>query len=322
MTMCFEPSNVDPLQIAQMQQSQDLAARITKAKSKQSYTIARFLVDRDLVPEAYQAYAYFRWLDDCLDLEFDDRSERLAFVYRQRSLMNRCYQGDWPTDTTTEENMLLNLISNDSMENLGLQSYIRNMMDVMSFDAERRGSLISQEELAGYTRSLATAVTDALHYFIGQDCFSPQVKDRHIAATGAHIAHMLRDTLDDVQGGYFNIPREYLEKNHIDPRDVTSGPYRAWIKARVKLARTCFDNGREYLSQVQNLRCRIAGYTYIGRFEPVLNAIEREDYYLREAYPECKSLRVALKLCLAALLQAHTRRREMTPPQLYSIEDN
>ncbi len=46
-----------------------LAADITRAASKQTYYTIRFLVDRSLVEDAYRAYAYFRWVDDCLDQE-------------------------------------------------------------------------------------------------------------------------------------------------------------------------------------------------------------------------------------------------------------
>jgi hypothetical protein len=299
--MLINPAVSRPFQFVQKQHTQSLAASITRAASKQSYYIARYLVDGDRISEAYQAYAYFRWMDDCLDQEFIARSERIAFINRQRSLMDRSYRGDWPSDITEEENMLVKLIQRDNMENSRLQSYVRNMMAVMIFDAERRGSLISREELTTYTRHLAIAVTDALHHFIGHACFSPQIENRHLAAAGAHIAHMLRDTLDDIQAGYFNIPREYLRERQITPMDVTSAAHRAWVKGRVELARAYFDAGREYLSKVENLRCRIAGYAYIGRFEPVLDAIEREQYLLRPEYPECKSMGAGLKLCLSAL---------------------
>ena len=75
----------------------------------------------------------------------------------------------------------------------------------------------------------------------------------------------------------------------IDPRDVQSEAYRAWIKERVGLARTCFQAGRRYLARVENLRCRIAGFAYTARFESVLSFIEYDDYYLRSIYPEYKN---------------------------------
>jgi len=286
-----------------------LAASITRAASQQTYYTVRFLVDRDLVPDAYRAYGYFRWVDDRLDQGGMERPERIAFVERQRALVDRCYRGEGPRYLTDEEYLLVDLIRGDREKNSGLQAYIRNMMAVMALDADRRGRLISHEELTRYTRYLATAVTEALHYFIGHRCKSPHDETRYLAATAAHITHMLRDTLDDAEAGYFNIPREYLESHGIDPHDVWSDPYRAWVQGRVQLARACFKAGKGYLAQVANPRCRVAGYAYIARFDGVLEAIERDGYRLRAEYPECKSLGAGMRMIGSVLSLAFNRRR-------------
>jgi phytoene/squalene synthetase len=267
-----------------------LAPSITKAASKQTYYTVRFLVDRDRVADAYRTYAYFRWVDDSLDAESGTRAERSAFVNRQMLLLESCYRGESVHDATVEEKMLIELVQSDTEKNSGLQTYLRNMMAVMVFDAERRGRIISQSELNDYTRWLASAVTEAMHYFIGHCCYSPQNEARYLAVTAAHITHMLRDTLDDIQAGYFNIPREVLEANHISPQDVGSDAYRAWVRGRVQLARTYFKMGRDCLNQVENPRCRLAGLAYTARFECVLDLIERDGYLLRAAYPERKGL--------------------------------
>lgn len=288
--------------------SQDLAASITKAASQQTYYTVRVLVDRELIPDAYRAYAYFRWVDDCLDAEAGSRSERLAFVNRQKSLLEECWRGEAPCGLSVEEGLLAELIRGDVEKNSGLQSYLRNMMAVMAFDANRRGRLISQAELADYSRFLATAVTEALHYFIGHRCPAPRSQARDLAATGAHIVHMLRDTFEDTGAGYFNIPREFMEGHGITPQDVNSQPYRAWVRHRVQLARTCFEAGREYLAQVENIRCRLAGHTYMARFEWLLDVIEKDGYCLRSEYRERKSLRTGLRMSGLALTSALTHR--------------
>jgi len=272
-----------------------LAASITKAASKQTYYTIRLLADHDRVADAYRAYAYFRWVDDALDAESGSSQERNVFIGRQISLSKRCYRGESAPDATIEEQMLIELIQSDTEKNSGLQFYLRNMMAVMAFDAGRRGRLISQNELDEYTRLLASAVTEALHYFIGHGCYSPQNEARHLAVTAAHITHMLRDTMDDIQAGYFNIPHEVLDANHISPQDVQSDAYRAWVRSRVQLARAYFKTGREYLNRVENPRCRLAGFAYTARFECVLDSIEREDFLLRAAYPERKSLGTILR---------------------------
>jgi len=273
-----------------------LPLRITRAASAQAYYTARFLVDRDRTLDACRAYAYFRWVDDRLDQRESERSERLAFVARQQALVEDGYRGDWPDDLTAEEQMLATLIERDHEERSGLQSYIRNMMAVMAFDANRRGRLITERELADYALRLSTAVTDALHYFIDGQHAPPRSESRYLPAMGAHIAHMLRDTFEDAEAGYFNVPRELLESSAIGPRDVTSAPYRQWVRERVRLARHYFTAGAGYLDQVSSLRCRIAGYAYMARFTGLLDAIEREEYRIRPAYPDAGGLGYGLRM--------------------------
>src|SRR3989304_509304 len=295
----MENTNFDP----------GLAPSITKAASKQTYYTIRFLADRDRVADAYRAYAYFRWVDDALDAESASRpvlgaveaSDRSGFMRRQKSLLERCYRGESRRGANIEETMLIELIRRDTEKDSGLQSYLYNMMSVMAFDAERRSRLVSQAELNAYTRCLASAVTEAMHYFIGHNCSSPRDKTRYLAVTAAHITHMLRDTYDDIQAGYFNIPREVLQANHLAPQDVHSNAYRGWVRSRVELARAYFKAGREYLGRVESRRCRLAGFAYTARFERLLNTIENEGYCLRPQYGERKSFGSGLRMSWLAL---------------------
>jgi phytoene/squalene synthetase len=138
-------------------------------------------------------------------------------------------------------------------------------MLVMDFDERRRGRLISQSELNVYTRWLAIAVTEAMGYFIGHGTYTPQDETRYRAVSAAHIIHMLRDTCDDVQNGYYNIPREVLEANHIGPEDIHTDAYCLWVKSRVQLAREDFKAGHAYFQRVQNPRHQLAGFAYMAR---------------------------------------------------------
>ncbi len=283
---------------------QKLGAAITRAASLQTYTTVRLLVDRERVQDAYQAYAYFRWVDDWLDEPSRQRSERVAFARRQSALIDVCYRGELVKTRAIEEEMLVGLIRRDTETDSGLQSYIRNMMFVMTFDAERRGRLISAEELQRYESALSTAVTEALHFFIGHDSFSPHGPTRYLSAEGAHVTHMLRDTLEDNELGYFNIPREFLKANGISPTDIDSQAYRSWVRSRVQLAHSQFRAGRRDLSHVRDMRCRLAGYAYIARFEAVLDSIERDGYILRRDYSEAKGPRAGAGIGLSLLRSA------------------
>lgn len=281
-----------------------LAKEITREASKQTYYTIGFLADRPFANAAYQAYAYFRWVDDILDDQLSSSEERLAFLQRQQMIIARCTRGARPGDLCAEETIVAELIDNDHEPQSGMAIYINEMMAVMAFDAQRKGRLISTAELQEYTRALATAVTEALHYCIGHGQYAPTDEARYYAVTAAHITHMLRDAIEDSANGYHNVPHDYLEQHGISPEDVDSLAYQAWVKSRVELARELFAKGRAHISQVENLRCRLAGYAYIARFELVLDSIERDNYHLRPSYPERKSKRATVKMGMGAVWQS------------------
>jgi phytoene/squalene synthetase len=290
-----------------------LARSITRASSIQSYYTARLLVDRDLVDDCYRAYGYFRWVDDMVDAtaSSDDaapvggpdqsREERISFIRRQRELIDRLYRNERPGDLTPEEQIIADLISHDRGENSGLRSFILNFLAIIEFDAHRRGRLISQRELAWYSGCLGKAVTDAIQYFIANGHPYPTAANHYLAATAAHITHMLRDLVDDTSEGYVNIPREYLEAHSIGPDDVDSPAFRTWVQDRVKQAREYFREGKRYIDGLDVLRCKIAAYWYCARFEGLLNTVERDGYVLRAGYERRRKLSTWLTMAWLAV---------------------
>jgi len=262
----------------------DLARSITWDGSKQTYYTARLMADKDLVNDFYRAYGYLRWADDVIDISSQSRDEDISFIRRQRELVDHLYRGERPDDLAPEEEFVADLIGHNNEEDSKLQSFIRNFLAIIEFDADRKGRLISQQELTWYMDCLGKAVTDGLQYFIGNGHPYPDSDNRYLAATAAHITHILRDMLVDMDDGFINIPREYLEAHSISPEDVDSPPFRIWVRNQVEQARQYFREGKRYLDELDVLRCKIVGYWYCARFEGVLDAIERDGYVLRVAY--------------------------------------
>jgi squalene/phytoene synthase len=297
-----------------------LASRLTKGASKQTYYTIRYLVDRPRMEDAYRAYAYFRWVDDTLDADLPSsadareaaRGECLRFLERQQSLLDQCLRGIAPQDTNAHEAMLVELVRHAGPADAGLEAYLRHMMRVMDFDVRRRDHLIFQADLDGYTRSLSVAVTEAMHYFIGNGAAAPRDDTRYLAVSGAHVVHMLRDTYADLQAGYFNVPRELLDANSIGPEGVQTRAYRAWVAGRCQLARRHFEGARDYFARVQNRRHRLAGLAYMARFEWLIETIEREGYRLRPDYAERTSFAAALRMGWLATSSAIGLRRSLS----------
>jgi phytoene/squalene synthetase len=287
------------------QQERDtLAAETTRRASKQTYYIFRFFADRERVFDAYRSYAYFRWLDDILDspngkngkneakhnYKLLDQSQKIDFVNRQRKLLTRFYLGDFSGDLKPMEMLLKDLVESDPDMGSGLYLYLDNMMKVMEFDAERRDRDITEQELEDYSTTLALAVTELLHYFIGHDSPQPKVEARYHSVKAAHITHMLRDALEDAEDGYINIPQNYLDEHQISPTEVQADAFRNWACDRIQLANDLFQSGQSYISQGKSFKRRLAGLAYTARFMWVMQTIEKENYCLREGYPDRKRL--------------------------------
>ena len=284
-------------------QSADLAREITRASSKQSYYTARLMVDSHLELDCYRAYGYFRWVDDIVDIECQTKAGCLAFILRQKDLVERLYRGENPIDLSPEEEILADLICNDRGDCYRLRSYILNFLAIIEFDAGRKGSLINEKELDWYASTLGKAVTDGIQYFVCNGYPYPELEGRYLAATGAHIAHMLRDLKEDIPEGYINIPREQIEHHTLDLQKLDSKAMKTWVKSRVQLARQHFKGGKNYLDELTVLRCRIVGYWYCARFESLLDTIERDGYMLRSTYAKSNKIITWLKFARIAFTQ-------------------
>jgi phytoene/squalene synthetase len=273
-----------------------LARSITRSGSIQTYFTARLMVDKDLVDDFFRAYAYFRWIDDVIDISSRSDEERLRFISNQRRLIDSLYDQEPVVELTPEEEILKDLINNDRGENSGLQSFIRNMFAIIEFDAQRKGRLISESELDWYVKTLGRSVTDGLLYFIGNGNPYPESENRYQAGIAAHISHLLRDMHQDNADGFINIPREYLEANRLSHEDMNDPAYKDWVRQRVELAQELFAEGKSYLDGIGVLRAKIVGYWYCARFEVVLDTIEGDEYLLREEYHERRRVSTWLKI--------------------------
>jgi phytoene/squalene synthetase len=289
----------------------DLAGRITRAASRQTYYTVRLLVDPPRRRDAMRAYAYFRWVDDVLDGCAAQHGwafgagvpDRLHFLERQQALLDRCIAGDPPSHATAHESMLVELLRGADLDSWGLEAYLRQMMRVMQFDVGRRGRLVSQEELEAYSAWLATAVIGAMQYFIGGERNAPADPASYRAVIGAHTLHMLRDTADDIAAGYFNVPRELLEHHGIGPADTSSRPYRQWVASRVHQASADLEAGSAYFAHVPNLRHRLAGLAYISRFRWLPATIARDGFIVRSRYDDRR--RIGTAIGVAGDVMAH-----------------
>ena len=189
-----------------------LSASITKGHSTQTYVVTRLLVDRNLQDDCFRAYAYLRWVDDKIDGSSLSSEERQVFIARQIFLVESLYNGEVPDGISLEEEIAADLILNNPDKQNGLYSFLHHFLEILEFDVRRRGRRISQVELEGYSRSLSKAVTDGIQHFIKNGYAYPIVEDRYAVVIAVHIVHMLRDMVQYMSDGYFNMPGEAADE--------------------------------------------------------------------------------------------------------------
>ncbi|WP_263729126.1 squalene/phytoene synthase family protein [Cellulomonas sp. SG140] len=301
-----------------------LAASVTRAASLQSYLTVRWLADPAFRADGYGLYAYFRWLDDQVDEHLPDEPARLAFVAQQRAVLAAAVDGRPGGVLRPEETLLVGLVDRDrarrpqrpaggAPDDEGLLLCLRSMLDVMQVDAGRRGRAVDAATLDAYTQSLSVAVTEALHHCIGHGAGAPHGADRYVAVRGAHVAHMLRDLVEDVEAGYLNLPAQLVRHDARPSEWVHEPDVRAWVRDRVALARSCFAAGRRSFAAVESRRCRLAGHAYVARFEWVLDTIEREGFRLRPSYPERATWRGGVRIAVGTARSALGGSRNRAP---------
>jgi phytoene/squalene synthetase len=143
-------------------------------------------------------------------------------------------------------------------------------------------------------------VISALEHFLGPESPSTVVPAR-LAVAGAHIAHMLRDTSDDLRLGYYNIPTEVLSARKLHPDQIDAPAYRAWVKSRANLAQRAIRVGKTHILAARHFRFRMACLVYVLRFEVLLEAIRKGDYEVARSFPSPGKPEAAALLARACL---------------------
>jgi len=264
----------------------NLAKQITRKGSLQSYYTIKLLCDSGLSDDCFKAYAYFRWVDDMVDDILKSRTKCLSFINRQGKLIKSCYSNTPLSTHEPQEEILVSLINSPTGRGPRLKSFIHNFYQIIKFDVQRKGRLITGKELDWYSHTLGVAVTDCIQHFIGNDHPYPSSPHQYHGAIAAHITHMLRDYLDDVEQGYINIPKKFVDTHDVNPHNINHPSIRHWVQQRVITARNYFQQSKSYLNNIEVLRCKMAGYLYCARFEPVLDQIEKDDFILRHKYSD------------------------------------
>ena len=234
------------------------------------------------------AYAYFRWVDDIVDSEDASIDQKTTLLDRQRAWIAELYENPESlrviSSLTAEEQLLFFVIQHDlAGGKQALRLSISDMLRSIEMDATRRGRVVSSEVLTQIQMHRTRAFADFVSTLLHQRTLVGAENRLLVFALACDEAHKLRDLIQDVTFGYFNISFEELREYEIDLNDLNCPGLREYVKDKVSSTRASFTRARRDLRHV-SATLRAACLIYGLRHLMLLKAIENDAYYLRFSY--------------------------------------
>jgi len=185
----------------------------------------------------FEAYLYFRWLDDLIDEVLPFQQACVALLAREKALISAWYDGESEAGPEyAAERSIYEVIQHDRANDHKLKSMISAFLDALAWDASRRHHMVSQQALDRYSMLLGQAYAQGLLFGLDLDPYDKRLlRASRSAGTAAHLAHMLRDFEDDLSLGYINVSREDQLRFGLrfpNPEPITIIPWKQHLATR------------------------------------------------------------------------------------------
>ncbi len=293
---------------AELDQRRKLARLILFKANRLSYYLANLIPRRNRQYFRF-CYAYFRWVDDCIDDAAADGNDRRAFLSRQRQLLHDLYEGRSPA-VCYEEALLEGLIKWDMRSKGGeLRASLESMIEAVEFECDRGDSIqwhnVLQDQFKKELLSFLNIVSQCCDQSIAGGP-PPGIE----AAFGAKIIHIIRDLVSDLECGRVNLSSEELKVFRLTPELLRSQPAsyrtRRWVsvttrQAERQLAMGLVDAGSG------NLRYRLIVAVLTARYQAYAWAIRRNRFDISSmmTMPRGAFVKFALRNCRILLSCKH-----------------
>ncbi len=251
------------------------AESITRKSTHFGYLLCKTFFKAETTLPLFQAYAYFRWLDDLVDQSNDSKESLASFMIRQKNLVTSWYNDESPQVSNLYETFIRETISHDKANELQLHSMIENFIEAIAWDVSRRYSIVSKHELGIYSLRLGRSYAEGLLFGLGMKSNNPNYDialDK--CGSAAHIAHTLRDLSIDLNLGYINISCEDMKLFDIDPLDPTLHGIGKWVAFSVEKAEALFSEGKIYQKTFPTIKSRIVFDIVCSRYLSVLRRVK------------------------------------------------
>lgn len=269
----------------------------------ENFTVASWLLPRNLRQPFANVYSYCRWADDLADEAADPQQSLELLDWWQREL-DACYAGDearHPVFVALRETIAEFEIPREPLADL-----------LVAF---RQDQLVTRyetlEQLLHYCRYSANPV-GRLVLYLGR-CHNDDTQ-RHSDAicTGLQLANHWQDVARDYRRGRIYLPQEILQRfdcpeEHLG-RERATPEFKAALRQQVLWAFCYFDAGWP-LPDLVSRAIRVEVKLFLAGGIAILEAIQRLDYDVLRQRPTI-SRRQKLELLLRAMLPWKQRYRE------------
>ncbi|HYL58754.1 MAG TPA: squalene synthase HpnC [Candidatus Acidoferrales bacterium] len=249
----------------------------------ENFTIASWLMPRQMRPHMHAIYAYARMADD-----FADEHHDLAMLDAWERELDSAYAGAprHPVFIALADTVRKFKIPREPF--LDLLAAFRSDVEFKGFD--------TLDELLGYSRNSANPVGRLVLYLFGyRDAARQHLSD--LVCSGLQLANFWQDVAVDLDKRRIYLPRRDMERFGVDASMLAAlragaecgAPFVELMRHEVEVARAMLLEGGELRNQVDaRLRRDIA--MFAGGGLAILRAIERINYDVFRKRPELTKL--------------------------------
>ena len=260
----------------------EFCARLAKSHYE-NFTVASWLMPREMRRHMYAIYAYARMADD-----FADEHHDLAMLDAWQRELDLAYAGAprHPVFIALADTVRRYEIPREPFQDLLVA--FRSDVDFKGFD--------TLDDLLGYSRYSANPVGRLVLYLFGyRDSARQHLSD--LVCSGLQLANFWQDVAIDLGKGRIYLPRDDMERFGVSAAmlaalksgEKSSNNFAELMRHEVGVARAMLKEGGELHRQVDRRLCRDIAM-FAGGGLAILRAIERVNYDVFRARPELTKL--------------------------------
>jgi hypothetical protein len=231
--------------------SDDFVREAFHAAGEKRYALARLAYPHLLGPHwrwAIVGWAYIKCLDDLVD-ENASGQRAIETLHAHKETLERVYAGS-PIDPggSGHASYGQRFCAWDRSCGSPLRASMKEVLELMEFDLQRRGEVLPREEIDQYLLRIGRVMIDFLFRFAAPGLMLSEAFCK--AASRAYLyADTLIDLAHDIDFGLINIPAEDLELYPIR-REAGFDALRPWIAARAPDVERHFDDAIDLLREL------------------------------------------------------------------------